>query len=140
MKINDVQNHLVKEFSNFTDLLEKYKHILLLGKHLEPLEEKYKTENYAIKGCQSTVWIVIELDEGKMIFQGDSETLITKGILSMVLRVFNNQFPSEILETDLFFIEKIGLKNQLSPSRANGLGGIIKHIKNEARKYLDNHT
>jgi cysteine desulfuration protein SufE len=135
--IIEVQNQIVEKFSHFTDILEKYEYLIHLGKELAPLDKKYKTEEYAIKGCASTVWIVVQVNEkGKMEFKGDSDTLITKGILSLVLKVFQNQSPTDIDSTELYFADKIGLKKHLSPSRANGLGAMIKHVKQKAEKIL----
>ena len=136
--ITEVQDQIVQEFSTFIEILEKYEYLINLGKKLPALDKAFKNEKFAIKGCASTVWIVVDISEqGNMLFKGDSDTLITKGILSLVLRVFNDQPPKAIAEGELYFADKIGLKKHLSPSRANGLGAMIKHVQQEAKRLLE---
>lgn len=135
MSINDVQEQVVKDFSSITDRLDKFEHLIQLGKKLEPLDESFKTDEFAIQGCTSKVWIVGELKEGKVFFKGESDTAITKGILSLLIKVLNNQKPQDIVEADLFFSEKIGLKQNLSPTRVIGLGSMIKQMRLIAKKF-----
>ncbi|MHA1991065.1 MAG: SufE family protein [Candidatus Hodarchaeales archaeon] len=136
MIIDDIQKQIVEEFSTFDDWLDKYEYLISLGKKLDPLDDKFKTEEFAIKGCQSRVWVVANVNEDRMIIKGDSDGLITKGILSLLIRVFNNQKLTDISSTHVFFTEKSGLSKNLSPSRANGMGSMIKQIKYLAKKYL----
>ena len=136
MSINEIQDQIIEEFSAYTELMDKYKAILLAGRRLDPLDDKYKIQENAIKGCQSTVWIIVEKVDGKLNFKADSETLVTKGILALILRVFQNQTPKDIYTSNLYFVERVGLKAHLSPSRANGLGGILQHIHEVSKNYL----
>jgi cysteine desulfuration protein SufE len=129
MTINAIQDKIIEEFSALDDWIDKYEYLINLGKELNPLAADLKTEDNAIKGCQARVWISVELKNGKMIFSADSDALITKGLIALLLRVLNNQTPEDIVNSDLYFIEKIGLSSHLSPSRANGLASIVKHIK-----------
>lgn len=128
MNIDKIQDQIIEEFSGLEDGFEKYKHIVSLGKSLEPLPGKYKTEENSISGCQSKVWIKAELRDGKIYFMADSDALITKGIISLLLRVVNNQSPEDICNSDLYFIDRIGLTSDLSPARGNGLYAVMKRI------------
>ena len=129
MKIKEIQEEIVDEFAMFDDWDERYQYIIDLGKSLPVIDEKYKTEENIIKGCQSKVWLHGEKKDGKVVFTADSDAILTKGIIAVLIRVFSNQEPSDILEADTAFIDEIGLKEHLSPTRANGLVSMIKQIK-----------
>ena len=128
-KINAVQKEIVEEFSLFDDWMQRYEYMIELGKSLPLIDPEYKTEENIIKGCQSKVWIHADLEGDKLVFTGDSDAIITKGIIAILIRVFSNQHPDAILGADTSFIDKIGLKEHLSPSRANGLVSMIKQLK-----------
>ena len=128
-KINAVQEEIVEEFSLFDDWMQRYEHIIELGKTLPLIDPEYKTEENIIKGCQSKVWIHADLEGDKLVFTADSDAIITKGIIAVLIRVFSNQHPDAILGADTSFIDKIGLKEHLSPTRANGLVSMIKQLK-----------
>ena len=136
MDIDKIQDQIIEEFSGLEDGFEKYKHIVSLGKSLEALPEKYKTEDNSISGCQSKVWIKAELRSGKIYFSADSDALITKGIIALLLRVVNNQSPEDILNSELYFIDRIGLTSDLSPARGNGLYSVMKRITEFAESNL----
>jgi len=129
MTIKEIQEEIVDEFALFDEWMDKYEHIIELGKDLPIIEEKYKTEDNLIKGCQSRVWLHAELTDNKIVFTADSDAIITKGIIALMIRVFSNHTPKEIAESDLFFIDQIGLKEHLSPTRSNGLLSMVKQIK-----------
>ncbi|PCI94522.1 MAG: Fe-S metabolism protein SufE [Flavobacteriales bacterium] len=129
MTIKEAQNEIIDEFSLFDEWMDKYEHLIELGKDLPLIEEKYKVEENLIKGCQSRVWLHANLIDNKIIFTADSDAIITKGIVGMVIRVFSNHTPKEIAESELFFIDQIGLKEHLSPTRSNGLLAMVKQIK-----------
>ena len=129
MTIKEAQNEIIDEFSLFDEWMDKYEHLIELGKDLPLIEEKYKVEENKIKGCQSRVWLHANLIDNKIIFTADSDAIITKGIVGMVIRVFSNHTPKEIAESELFFIDQIGLKEHLSPTRSNGLLAMVKQIK-----------
>ncbi|AXG75230.1 SufE family protein [Flavobacterium arcticum] len=129
MRIKEIQDEIVDEFSMFEDWDERYQYVIDLGKTLPLAEEQYKTEENIIKGCQSKVWLHGEQQEGKVVFTADSDAILTKGIIAILIRVFSNQAPADILEADMAFIDKIQLKEHLSPTRANGLVSMIKQIK-----------
>lgn len=129
MTIKEVQDEIVDEFSMFDDWDERYQYVIDLGKSLPLIEEKYKVEENTIKGCQSKVWLHGEKIEDRIVFTADSDAIITKGIIAVLIRAFSNQKASDILEADTKFIDEIGLKEQLSPTRANGLVSMIKQIK-----------
>lgn len=131
----DVKNEIIEEFSVFEDWMDKYEYIIELGKSVPMIEETQKTEANLIKGCQSRVWLSSEYRDGKIFFAADSDAIITKGIISLLVRVFNGRTPQEILSSDFSFVEKIGLKDNLSPTRANGLVSMIKQIQNYAVAY-----
>lgn len=130
-----VENEIIEEFSVFEDWMDKYEYIIELGKSVPMIEETQKTEANLIKGCQSRVWLSSEYRDGKIFFAADSDAIITKGIISLLVRVFNGRTPQEILSSDFSFVEKIGLKDNLSPTRANGLVSMIKQIQNYAVAY-----
>lgn len=133
--IIDVENEIVDEFSAFEDWMDKYEYIIELGKSVPVIEESQKTEANLIKGCQSRVWLSSEFRDGRIFFAADSDAIITKGIISLLVRVFNGRRPDEILSSDFSFVEKIGLRDNLSPTRANGLVSMIKQIQNYAVAY-----
>ena len=135
MTIKEIQQEIIDEFSMFDDWDERFQYTIDLGKSLPLIEEKYKTDENTIKGCQSKVWLHSEENNGKIVFTADSDAIITKGIIAILIRVFSNQKANDILEADTAFIDKIGLKDQLSPTRANGLVSMIKQIKMYALAY-----
>ena len=135
MKIETIQNELIDEFSMFDDWMERYEYMIGLGKSLPLIDAKYKTDENIIKGCQSKVWLHSEFKNDKVIFSADSDAIITKGIVAILVRVFSNQSPQEILSANTDFIDAIGLKEHLSPTRANGLASMIKQIKMYALAY-----
>ncbi len=135
MEIKAIQDEIVNEFSMFEDWMQRYEYMIELGKALPLIDEKYKTEDNIIKGCQSKVWVHAELNEGKLIFTADSDAIITKGIIAILIRAFSNQKPQDIIEADTHFIDTIGLKEHLSPTRANGLVSMIKQLKLYAVAY-----
>ena len=135
MSIQDIQNEIIDEFSMFDNWEERYQYMIDLGKTLPLIDEQYKTDEYIIKGCQSRVWVHAELKGDKVVFTADSDAIITKGIIAILLRVFSNQHPKDIIEANTDFIDKIGLKEHLSPTRANGLVSMIKQLKMYAIAY-----
>ena len=133
--IDDIQQEIIDEFSVFSDWMDKYALIIEQGNSLEPLDDKYKTPENIIKGCQSRVWLQTDYRDGKLHFQAESDAIIVKGLLAMVLRVFNNRTPYEIINADLRFMKEIGLTEHLSPTRSNGLLSVIKQIRYYAIAY-----
>jgi cysteine desulfuration protein SufE len=130
MRIADIENEIIEEFELFGDDWEgKYQHLIDLGKHLPLIDKQHKTDDRLIKGCQSRVWLHSELYDEKVVFTADSDAIITKGIVAILIRVFSAQTPEEIMQADARFIDDIGLKEHLSPTRANGLVSMIKQIK-----------
>ena len=129
MTIQEIQDNIVDEFSMFDDWMDRYEYIIELGKSLPLIEEQYKTEDNIIKGCQSKVWVHGEVDADKIVFTADSDAILTKGIIAILIRTFSNQKPQAILDSNTDFIDAIGLKEHLSPTRANGLVSMIKQIK-----------
>ena len=129
MTIKEIQEEIVDEFSMFEDWMERYEYIIELGKSLPLIDEQYKTEDNIIKGCQSKVWVHGELINDKVKFTADSDAILTKGIVALLLRVFSDHTPQEILDANTSFIDEIGLKEHLSPTRANGLVSMIKQLK-----------
>lgn len=129
MTINKAQDEIIDEFSLFGDWMEKYEYIIDLGKNLPLIDEKYKDEDHLIKGCQSQVWLHASEKEGKVVFTADSDAIITKGIIALLVRVFSGQDAADIAQSDLYFIDKIGLKEHLSPTRSNGLLSMVKQMK-----------
>lgn len=140
MTINELQDNVIEEFSAFDDWMDKYALLIDLGNSLAPLDEKYKTESNLIEGCQSRVWLQADYKDGKIIFQGDSDAVIVKGIVSLLIGVLSDHTPQEILDADLYFIERIGLKEHLSPTRSNGLVAMVKqmHLYAVAFKTMQN--
>jgi len=135
MTIQDIQNDIIDEFSMFDNWEERYQYMIDLGKSLPLIDDQYKTEDYIIKGCQSRVWVHADMKNDKVVFTADSDAIITKGIIAILLRVFSNQSPKDIIEADTTFIDEIGLKEHLSPTRANGLVSMIKQLKMYAIAY-----
>ena len=129
MTINEIQDEIIEEFSGFDDWMDKYQLLIDLGNEQEPLDDKYKTEQNLIDGCQSRVWLQADLIDGKIHFSAESDALIVKGIVALLIRVLSDHTPQEILDADLYFIEEIGLKEHLSPTRSNGLLAMVKQIK-----------
>ena len=138
MGIIEVQNEIVDEFSLFEDWMQRYEYMIELGKSIELIDSSKKIDSNLIKGCQSKLWLHAELVNNKLLFKADSEAIITKGIAAVLIRVFSNQTPEDILNANLDFIDKIGLKEHLSPTRANGLISMIKQIKYYALAYTKN--
>ena len=132
MSINEIQDEIIEEFSGFDDWMDKYQLLIDLGNEQEPLEEQYKTEQNLIDGCQSRVWLVadyIKEKKGVIHFRAESDAMIVKGIVALLIRVLSDHTPQEILEADLYFIEAIGLKEHLSPTRSNGLLAMVKQMR-----------
>jgi len=129
MTLNEVQDRIVEDFSMFDDWMDRYQQLIELGKDLPPIDEKKRTESYLIKGCQSKVWLDADLKDGKIYFTADSDAIITKGIVALLIQVLNERTPKEIIEADLYFIDKIGLKENLSPTRSNGLVAMVKQMR-----------
>jgi cysteine desulfuration protein SufE len=135
MSIESIQDELIEEFEMFDDWMQRYEYMIDLGKSLPIIEEAQKTDDKIIKGCQSKVWLDADLKEDKITFTADSDAIITKGIIAILIRVFNNQRPNDILNANMSFIDEIGLKEHLSPTRANGLVSMIKQLKMYATAY-----
>ena len=129
MKINEIQDEIIEEFDLFDDWMDRYEYIIDLGKKLPLIDASLKTEERLIKGCQSLVWLNAKQEEGKIIFTADSDAIITKGIIALLVRVLSGQTPQDIADTELYFIDKIGLKEHLSPNRSNGLVSMVKQMK-----------
>ncbi len=129
MTINEIQDELIEDFAFFTDWMEKYEYIIQLGKEVPLIDEQYKTDEYIIKGCQSKVWLFPEIKDGKVYFTADSDAIYTKGLVSLMVKVLSGHTAKEIVDADLYFVDKIGLKEHLSPTRANGLLSMIKQMK-----------
>ncbi len=130
--INDIQDEIIEEFEGFTDWMDRYAYIIGMGNAVPPLDERYKTADNIIEGCQSRVWLQADYDGKVITFQADSDAIIVKGIIAMLVRVLSGRTPQEILDADLYFIDKIGLHEHLSPTRSNGLLAMIKQIRTYA--------
>lgn len=133
--INQIQDEIIDDFSGLTDWMDKYALIIDMGNSLPPIDERHKTPENLIEGCQSRVWVAAEYVNGRIEFTADSDAIIVKGIISMLLRVLSHQTPSDILDADLYFIDEIGLREHLSPTRSNGLLAMVKQIKMYALAY-----
>ena len=129
MTINEIQDEIIEEFSGFDDWMDKYQLLIDLGNEQEPLDEKYKTDQNLIDGCQSRVWLLADYQDGVIKFTAESDALIVKGIVALLIRVLSNHSPKDILDADLYFIEEIGLKEHLSPTRSNGLLAMVKQMR-----------
>jgi cysteine desulfuration protein SufE len=127
--IDEIQEQIIEEFSVFDDWMDKYEYLIELGRDLEPYDPKYRTDNYLIEGCQSRVWVYGIKENDVIRYFADSDAIITKGMISLLIRVLSKQKPADIAESDLYFIEKIGLKDNLSPTRSNGLVAMIRQMK-----------
>ena len=135
MTINEIQDEIIDEFSGFDDWMDKYQLLIDLGNEQAPLDEKYKTESNLIDGCQSRVWLQCDYKDGKLVFTAESDALIVKGIVALLIRVLSGHTPKEIVDADLYFIDQIGLKDHLSPTRSNGLLAMMKQMKMYAVGY-----
>ena len=135
MTIDELQQEVIEEFSDFTDWMDRYQLLIDLGNEMSPIDPKYKTEDYLINGCQSRVWIHADYEDGKVFFTAESDALIVKGLIALLLRVLSGHRPQDILEADLYFIDEIGLKDHLSPTRSNGLLAMVKQIRMYALAY-----
>ncbi len=129
MTINEMQDEVIAEFSDFDDWMDRYQLLIDLGNEQQPLDEKYKTDQNLIEGCQSRVWLQADEQDGKIIFQAESDALIVKGIIALLIKVLSGHTPDEILEADLYFIPRIGLQEHLSPTRSNGLLAMVKQMR-----------
>ncbi|MEP7146548.1 MAG: SufE family protein [bacterium] len=138
--IEEIEEEITEEFSLFNDWMEKYEYIIELGKGLPLIDEKLKTEEYKVRGCQSQVWLNAELQKGKMVYKADSDAIITKGLIALLIRVLSDQKPEDITETKLEFLDKIGMKEHLSPNRANGLTAMINYMKKYASNFITNNV
>ena len=135
MSINDIQDEIIEEFSVLDDWMDKYQMIIDLGNGLEPLDEHLKTEDNLIEGCQSRVWLHAFMQDGLLVFQADSDAIITKGLIALLIKALSGHTPREIIESDVYFIEAVGLTQHLSPTRSNGLLSMLKQIKTYALAY-----
>ena len=135
MSINEIQDEIIAEFSDFDDWMDRYQLLIDMGSDSEPLDEQYKTEQNLIDGCQSRVWLQADLIDGMVHFRAESDALIVKGIVTLLVRVLSDHTPQEILDADLYFIDRIGLREHLSPTRNNGLGAMLKQMKMYALAY-----
>jgi cysteine desulfuration protein SufE len=136
MTIKEKQQDIIDEFAIYDDWMDKYEYIIELGKNVPTLSAELKTKDRLIEGCQSNVWLATELKDGKLYFSADSDAIITKGIIGLLIQVYNNESPAAILQSELFFINEIGLAEHLSPTRANGLLSMVKRMKTEALQSL----
>lgn len=137
MTINEAQDEVIEEFNDFTDWMDKYQLLIDLGGELNALGEQYKNDDNLIDGCQSRVWIQCDVKDGRLFFTADSDALIVKGIIALLIKVLSGHTAKEILDTDLYFIDRIGLKDHLSPTRSNGLLAMVKRIKSYALVYAN---
>jgi len=135
MEISQIQDEIIEEFSLFEDWMDKYNHLIELSKSLQPIPVKFRTSQYLINGCQSKVWLYAAYENGDITYLADSDAIITKGIVALLIRVLSGRTPEEIINTDLYFIDKIGLKENLSPTRSNGLVAMVKQMKLYAIAY-----
>lgn len=140
MTINEIQDQIIEEFSQFDDWMDKYALLIDLGNSLQPLHEKYKIPQNIIEGCQSRVWLNAELVDGKVVFEGESDAILVKGIVSLLIQVLSGQTPEDIVNTELYFIDRIGLKEHLSPTRSNGLLAMVKQMKLYALAFKSSKT
>lgn len=137
MTIQEKQERIIREFELLSDWPERYKHIIKLGQKLEPLEEKYKTDENLVRGCQSQVWLHTETDDGQVLFKADSDAAITKGLVALMVRLYSGETPETILKVAPDFIRKIGMQDHLSPTRSNGLASMVKQMKIYAMAYKE---
>jgi cysteine desulfuration protein SufE len=135
MTINQLQDNIIEDFSQFDDWMDKYSLLIDLGNSLEPLEEKQKSPQNIIEGCQSRVWLDAEMNDGIITYKGESDAVLVKGLVSLLIQVMSGHTPDEIINTELYFIDKIGLREHLSPTRSNGLLAMVKQMKMFALAY-----
>ena len=140
MSINEIQDQIIEEFSELNDWMDKYQLLIDLGSEQEPLPEEYKTDSNLIEGCQSRVWLQADEVDGRLVFQAESDALIVKGIVSLLVQVLSGHTAEEIVDADLYFIEEIGLKEHLSPTRSNGLVAMVKQMRLYALAYKAKHS
>lgn len=140
MEPDKIQEEIIEEFEQFGDWMEKYNYLIELSKDLEPLDPKFKVPENVIHGCQSRVWLTADVVDGKLIFKADSDAIITKGIVALLIRVLSGRKPEEVMNADLYFVDKIGLRQNLSPTRSNGLLSMIKQMKLYALAYHTKQT
>ena len=140
MSINEIQDEIIAEFSDFDDWMDRYQLLIDMGSEQEPLDEQYKTEQNLIDGCQSRVWLQADFLDGMVHFRAESDALIVKGIVALLVRVLSGHTPQEILDADLYFIDRIGLREHLSPTRSNGLGAMLKQMKMYALAFKSIHN
>jgi len=133
--IHEIENSIIEEFSIFDDWMQKYEYLIEMGKDLPLIDEIYKTDEYKVKGCQSQVWLKAEADKGRVFYRADSDALITKGLIALLIKVLSNQKPEDIVNAKLDFLDKIGMKEHLSPNRSNGLTAMINYMKKYAEAY-----
>lgn len=139
MEIKEIENEIISEFEMFEDWLDKYNYIIEMGKSVPKIDDKYKSDKYLINGCQSQVWLYAEYKDGKVFYTADSDALITKGIMQLLIRVLSGQKPDDIVDAELDFIDDVGLKEHLSPTRSNGLSNMIKQMKLYALAFKGKH-
>ena len=135
MSINQIQDEIIEEFSSFDDWMDRYSLLIEYGNELEPLEEAAKTDQNLIDGCQSKVWFTANIQDGKVVYQGDSDAILVKGIVALLIRVLSGHSPKEIVESELYFIDEISLREHLSPTRSNGLNAMLKQMRLFALAY-----
>ena len=140
MSINEIQDEVIAEFSDFDDWMDRYQMLIDMGSDTAPLDEQYKTEQNLIDGCQSRVWLQADFADGMVHFRAESDALIVKGIVALLVRVLSGHTPQEILDADLYFIDRIGLREHLSPTRSNGLGAMLKQMKMYALAFKTIHS
>ena len=140
MNINEIQDEIIAEFSDFDDWMDRYQMLIDMGSEQPPLEDQYKTEQNLIDGCQSRVWLQADMVDGKLQFRAESDALIVKGIVALLVRVLSDHTPQEILDADLYFIDRIGLREHLSPTRSNGLSAMLKQMKMYALAFKTVHN
>ena len=138
--IQEEQDDIIKEFEIFDDWLDRYEYLIELSNDLEPLDPKYKTNEYLITGCQSRVWLMAEMQGDRVVYRGETDAIITKGIISLLIRVLSGQKPEDIMSVDLYFIDRIGLRQNLSPTRSNGLLSMVKQMKLYALAFHSKHV
>lgn len=140
MTINDIQEEVISDFKEFTDWMDRYNYLIELGNTLPAIDPKFKTDEYIINGCQSKVWLKADYEEGIITFTASSDALIVKGIVALLVRILSNQHVTDVMNSDLFFIDRIGLKENLSPTRSNGLVSMVKKMKLYALAYHTKHN
>lgn len=140
MKINEIQDQVIEEFGSFADWLDRYDYLIQIGNELKPIDPSYRNDEYIINGCQSKVWLHAGYKDGRVVFEADSDALIVKGIVALLVRILSDQPASDIMNCDLYFIDRIGLKENLSPTRSNGLLAMIKKMKLYGMAYHAKHS